>query len=95
MTDAITLGTTALVFAALSSAGLTSGNFVTRETPAGTINSSNVSFTLAFTPTAGTETVYLNGLEQNVTTDYTISGSTITYVVAPIAGDILRVSYLK
>jgi hypothetical protein len=74
---------------------LTSGNFVTRETPAGTINGSNTSFTLANTPIVGTETIYLNGLEQNVTTDYTILGSTITYVVAPVTGDILRVSYLK
>jgi hypothetical protein len=96
VTDSITLGTTPLVFTSLTGSGnLTSGNFVTRETPSGTINGSNVSFTLAFTPTVGTETVYLNGLEQNLTTDYTISGSTITYGVAPISGDILRVSYLK
>lgn len=95
VTDSITLGTTPLVFTALTNSGLTSGNFVTRETPSGAINGSNTSFTLANTPTVGTETVYLNGLEQNVTTDYTISGSTITYLVAPIAGDIIRVSYLK
>lgn len=96
VTDNITLGTTPLVFTSLTGTGnLTSGNFVFRETPSGTINGSNTAFTLANTPTAGTETIYLNGLEQNVTTDYTISGSTITYLVAPISGDILRVSYLK
>lgn len=95
VTDSIVLWTTPLVFTALAPSTLTSGNFVTRETPSGAINWSNTSFTLANTPIAGTETVYLNGLEQNVTTDYTISGSTITYLVAPIAGDILRVSYLK
>lgn len=95
VTDSIVLGTTALVWTALQIASLTSGNFVFRETPSGAINGSNTSFTLGNTPIVGTETIYLNGLEQNVTTDYTISGSTITYLVAPIAGDILRVSYLK
>lgn len=96
VTDAITLGTTPLVFTTLSgTAGLTSGNFVTRETPAGAINGANVSFTTAFTPTVGTETIYLNGLVQNLTVDYTITGSTITYAAAPIAGDVLRISYLK
>lgn len=95
VTDSIVLGTTSLVFTALVSSSLTSWNFVFRETPAGTINGSNTAFTLAFTPTVWTVTVYLNGLEQNVTEDYTISGSTITYLIAPISGDILRVSYLK
>lgn len=96
VTDSITLGTTPLVFTSLVWSGnLTSGNFVFRETPSGTINGSNTSFTLANTPTVGTETIFLNGLEQNITTDYTISGSTITYLVAPITGDILRVNYLK
>ena len=95
VTDSITLGSTALVFTALSITSLTSGNFAVRETPSGTINGSNTSFTLAFTPIAGTETIFLNGLQQNVTEDYTISGSTITYLTAPVAGDILRVSYIK
>lgn len=95
VTDAITLNTTPLVWTALTSAWLTSWNFVIRETPSGTINSSNTSFTLANTPIAGTETIYLNWLEQNVTTDYTISGSTITYVTAPVTWDVLRVSYIK
>lgn len=95
VTDSITLNTTPLVWTALTSAWLTSWNFVIRETPSGTINSSNTSFTLANTPIAGTETIYLNWLEQNVTTDYTISGSTITYVTAPVTWDVLRVSYIK
>lgn len=95
VTDNITLGTTALVFTALTTAGLTSGNFVFNETPSGTINGSNTAFTLANTPTAGTVSVYLNGLLQTVSDDYTISGSTITYTAAPIAGDVLRVTYLK
>lgn len=80
-----------------TSAGLTSANFVTRETPAGSINGSNTAFTLANTPTAGTEEVFLNGLlqEPGAGNDYTISGATITYLTAPISGDKIRVNYRK
>jgi hypothetical protein len=76
---------------------LTPTNFVTRETPSGTVNGSNVTFTLANTPTAGTEHVYLNGLlqEPGAGNDYTISGAAITYLTAPLANDKIRVSYLK
>ena len=70
---------------------------VTRETPSGVIDGANTTFTLANTPIAGTEIVTLNGLEQEpgAGNDYTISGATITYLAAPIAGDKLRVSYWK
>jgi hypothetical protein len=70
---------------------------VTRETPSGTVNGSNTSFTLATTPTSGTEHVYLNGLlqEPGAGNDYTISGATITYLTAPLTGDKIRVSYMK
>lgn len=95
VTDSIVLGTTALVFTSLTPSSLTSSSIVSREIPSGAINGSNVSFTLAFTPTVWSESVYLNGLLQTVSDDYTISWSTITYAVAPIAGDVLRVSYLK
>lgn len=96
---AITLGTTALTFAQFSSVGsaLGASNFVTRETPSGSVNSSNTTFTLANTPTAGTEQVFLNGIlqEPGAGNDYTISGSTITYLTAPLTGDKIRVSYMK
>lgn len=80
-----------------TSAGLTSGNFVTRETPSGSVNGSNTAFTLANTPTAGTEEVFLNGLlqEPGAGNDYTISGASITYLSAPISGDKIRVNYRK
>lgn len=67
----------------------------TRETPTGSVNGSNTTFTLANTPTAGSEEVYLNGLlqEPGAGNDYTISGATITYLTAPATGDVLRVSY--
>ena len=74
----------------------TSG-YIVRETPSGTINGSNVTFTLANTPVSGTEQVFLNGIlqEPGSGNDYTISSSTITYLTAPATGDRLRVTYLK
>jgi hypothetical protein len=72
-----------------------SNHTVTRETPSGTINGSNTTFTLANTPLSGTEEVYLNGILQDAGAgnDYTISGVTITMLAAPITGDKIRVGY--
>lgn len=70
-----------------------SGTFVDGETPSGTINGSNDTFTLANTPTAGSVNVYLNGTRRTLTEDYTISGDTITFVSPPRSGSILRVDY--
>ena len=71
--------------------------FVANETPAGTANGVNVTFTLATTPYTGTVEVYLNGILQDpgAGNDYTISGGTITMLSAPIASDKLRARYLK
>jgi hypothetical protein len=93
-----TLGTTAVTWIQIStSGGLGTSNFVDKETPSGTINGSNVTFTLANTPTAGSEHVFLNGELQDVGAgnDYTISGATLTLLTAPLAGEKLRVSYRK
>lgn len=79
-----------------TSAGLTSGNFVTRETPSGTVNGSTTAFTLANTPTGGTEEVYLDGqLQEPGGEDYSISGTTVTFVAAPLTGQRIRVNYRK
>jgi len=93
-----TLGTTAITWQQIpTTAGLLNTNFVDRETPSGTINGSNVTFTLANTPVSGSEHVYLNGLLQTVGAgnDYTISSGTITMLTAPLTGEVLRVSYRK
>lgn len=73
------------------------GAFVDKETPTGSINGSNTAFTLANTPVSGSEHVYLNGIlqESGAGNDYTISGTAITYLAAPLTGDRLRVSYRK
>jgi hypothetical protein len=73
------------------------GNFVIRETPTGLINSSNTTFTLANTPAANTEEIFLNGLllEPGAGNDYTISGATITMLAVPQTGDRLKARYMK
>jgi hypothetical protein len=95
--DGGTLGTTAITFIQDVSNGLTAANFVDKEVPTGAINGSNTSFTLANTPTSGTEHVYLNGLlqESGSGNDYTISANTITFIFAPLTGEKIRVSYRK
>jgi hypothetical protein len=93
-----TLGTTAITWQQIGvSSGLSSTNFVDKEIPSGSINGANATFTLANTPTAGSEHVYLNGLlqESGAGNDYTISGATITMLTAPLTGDKLRVTYRK
>jgi hypothetical protein len=64
------------------------------EEPAGTLNGTNKVFTLSFTPAPGSLLLALNGVAQNpgagsppTGADYTVSGPTITYTVAPRATD--------
>lgn len=70
------------------------------EAPSGSINGSNTAFTTAATPMGGSTDVtavmvFLNGLLQKPTTDYTRSTTTITMVTAPATGDVLLVAYFK
>jgi hypothetical protein len=69
---------------------------IVNEIPSGLINNSNISYTLANTPFAGTVSVFLNGILQapGVGLDYTISGTTITFVKAPKTNSDLYVSYI-
>jgi hypothetical protein len=66
------------------------------ETPSGTINGVNATFTLAFSPAPPSALLlYLNGLYMTSGVDYTLSGSTITFLTAsiPQIGDVLTASY--
>ena len=76
---------------------LTYDKVVVREIPAGNINGTNAVFTLANTPHANTESVYVNGVLQNVgaLNDYTITGTGVTLNTAPLVGDVLLVSYFR
>ena len=72
------------------------GNFADSEVPAGLVNGVNTVFSLAFPPSpAASLSLYRNGLLQESGTDYTISGSTITFLLssAPQASDLLLASY--
>lgn len=75
-------------------------NWVANETPSGTVNGANTSFTLANTPNTNVTNplmVYLNGelQEPGAGNDYTVSGTTLTMLAAPATGDKLRVYYWK
>lgn len=95
--DGGTLGTTAITYTQDTSTGLTAANFVDKEIPSGSINGSNTAFTLANTPVAGSEHLYLNGVlqESGAGNDYTISGASVTMLTAPNTGEKLRASYRK
>ena len=73
-----------------------------RETPAGTLDGVNTSFTLAFAPSSQCSVdIYRNGLLLTAQQDYTINGQTITFLTVgpnnlsavPQPGDILNGKY--
>lgn len=67
-----------------------------QEQPNGTINGSNVTFTLAYTPDDSKNLLLTqDGLVQIQGTDYTISGATITMTAAPALGQHLFAVYAK
>lgn len=68
-------------------------NFADEETPSGTIDGTNLTFTLANTPISGSVKLYLRGLRLKRGDDYTISGTTITMIIAPLTGDNLLADY--
>lgn len=93
-----TIDTTAVTFQNVpTSAGLQTSNFVDAETPSGSINGSNTSFTLANTPTSGTLKLFLNGVRLVVGAgnDYTLTGAAISMTTAPVSGDSLIAEYRK
>lgn len=70
-------------------------NFADSEIPSGTVDGINQVFTVAHTPnpTASLQ-VYLNGLLQHGSgSDYTFSGTSITFTIAPLVGSMIVVSY--
>ncbi len=77
---------------------LSASNCTIRETPTGTVDGVNVTFTLLVAPNpANTELVHMNGvlLEPGAGNDYTISGATITMLAAPPIGSRLKVNYFN
>ena len=78
-----------------SCGSILTGTFSDAETPSGSINGSNTSFTLAHTPSpAGDLQLYKNG-QQLIAggADFTLATATITMVSAPATGDVLIAFY--
>ena len=95
-TDAVEvkLDTASLVLSA-SGIKVNYAKHVKRETPSGTVNGSNVTFTLLVTPVTGTEEVFLNGLlQEGAGEDYTLTTNSIAFVTAPETGARIRVNYI-
>jgi hypothetical protein len=70
-------------------------NFIDHEYPIGEINGVNRIFELSIKPKTGSEHIYLNGLLQDFgnDNDYTISGKTITFKIAPPSWSKITCSY--
>ena len=92
-----TLGSTSITYVQDTSGNLAASNFVFNEVPSGSVNGSNTTFTLAYTPTAGTLLLYLNGvrLKSGSGNDFTLSTNTITMTTAPVTNDVLLCDYMK
>lgn len=71
------------------------GTFADNETPSGTINGSNVTFTLAHTPSpAASLNCFENGVQQRAGgADFTLATATMTYGTAPPTGTTLICNY--
>jgi hypothetical protein len=64
------------------------------ETPTGSVDGTNTSFSLANAPIPAISLkVYLNGLLQRYGIDYFLAGTEVTFVVAPSSGDNVRAWY--
>jgi hypothetical protein len=70
--------------------------FADDETPSGTVNGSNVTFTLAHTPNPSASLqLFVNGqlMTPGATEDFTLSTATITFATAPDTGSNIRAWY--
>ena len=79
-------------FVLVPSGSVLNFNFAS-EVPSGVINGVNVTFTIANTPISGSFKLYRDGLRLRAPTDYSISGTTITMVSAPVFGQRLDCDY--
>lgn len=62
----------------------------------GLINGSNTAFTLSATPAqASSVSVFVNGVRERLTTHYSLSGTTLTFVTAPATDDTIEVTYIS
>ncbi len=66
------------------------------ETLSGTVNGSNKVFLTTNTPNPPASLkVFRGGARQRITEDYTFTGRTITFIIAPVSGEVILVDYRK
>lgn len=71
-----------------------SASWVSNETPSGTVDGGNTTFTLANAPVAGSLALYRDGqLLSGGGEDYTLTSSTVEFVTAPVIGSVLLAFY--
>ena len=89
------LGDCVLVDGTTAPCGGTSSTFTDGETPGGTINGTNSTFTLVNAPSGQSLALYRNGLYLKAGSDYTLAGSNITFLngAQPRLDDTLLASY--
>lgn len=67
-----------------------------QEVPTGAVNGSNTDFELSSAPAyPRSVNVYLNGLLQRFTVDFTVSSTTITFTTAPSNGQQVYATFVK
>lgn len=71
------------------------GNYYFNVTPTGDINGINGQFIVDYSIEPPTSRIYINGIRQYLTTDYTVSGNIINFVVAPETNDVIIVDYIN
>jgi hypothetical protein len=86
----------AAIAAAGGGGGTVSGNLIYGEVPTGTVDGVNKNFTTANTYRPNLLSVFLNGVRQRRTNDYSeTSNNSFSFVAAPVSGDILSVDYMQ
>lgn len=69
-------------------------HFIDDETPSGVVNGVNQNFVVSLIPSpASSLKVYVGGQRLRLTEDYTFSGQTITFLLAPQTGSIILCDY--
>lgn len=71
-------------------------NIIWGETPGGTINGVNTSYSSAYSYQINSLAVFLNGLRQRRTQDYNETGTTtFSFLAPPLPGDSLSIDYIQ
>jgi hypothetical protein len=58
-------------------------------------DNSTVAFTLSYTPRINSELVFINGILQEKTTEYSITAKVLTFITAPLTAYKIEVIYVQ